>query len=149
MIFTDTDETEKNYFLGLKNSLPEILKDNIAIKVKKLELKGIVEYINKEIALNPQYSEPWIVFDRDNVVNFDKIILDAEASGISVGWSNPCIEIWFSAYFGKMPNIIESTKCCTTFSELYKLNTDKEYKKSDKNIYDNPKIMGMKKKRFH
>ena len=33
----------------------------------------------------PQYAEPWIVFDKDKNVKFDKIIEDAENSGVTYG----------------------------------------------------------------
>ena len=41
------------------------------------------------------FKETWIVFDRDRVPDFDKLIQKANYRGISVAWSNPCIEIWF------------------------------------------------------
>ena len=35
LIVTDTEETEKNYFEGLKNSIPFEIRDRIVIKVEK------------------------------------------------------------------------------------------------------------------
>jgi len=35
LIVTDTEETEKNYFQGLKNSIPTDIRDRIVIKVEK------------------------------------------------------------------------------------------------------------------
>lgn len=35
LIITNTDETEKNYFYGLRDSLPDDIKSNIVIKVEK------------------------------------------------------------------------------------------------------------------
>ena len=37
LIFTDTEETEKNYFDGLKDSISSKYKNNLTIKVKKQE----------------------------------------------------------------------------------------------------------------
>ncbi len=34
---------------------------------------------------------PWIVFDCDEIKDFDEIVREAEKKGIGVGWSNPCI----------------------------------------------------------
>ncbi len=53
-----------------------------------------------------------IVFDRDQVKDFDEIIRLAEKNDINAGWSNPCFEIWMFAYFGEMPTIKESYICC-------------------------------------
>ena len=35
LIVTDAEETEKNYFEGLKNSIPSDIRDRIVIKVEK------------------------------------------------------------------------------------------------------------------
>ncbi len=35
LIVTDTEETEKNYFEGLKNSIPPEIRERIVIKVEK------------------------------------------------------------------------------------------------------------------
>ena len=65
----------------------------------------------------------------------NKIIKDAENSGVKVAWSNPCIETWFNAYFGKMPNCQDSVSCCNTFSNEYKKNVGQEYHKTDDKLY--------------
>lgn len=40
------------------------------------------------------------------------------------------------AYFGKMPAIKESYKCCDKFADKYEKITGQKYKKSDKEIYN-------------
>ena len=91
----------------------------------------------RELAsLEPQYGQPWIVFDRDRVVRFDEIIRQAEAEDIRVGWSNPCIEIWFDAYFGKMHSYQDSVICCREFGATFERKTGQEYKKSNRRIYE-------------
>lgn len=89
----------------------------------------------EQASLEPQYGEPWIIFDRDKVVNFDKIISDAKTQGINAGWSNPCIEIWFDAYFGRMHSYLDSVQCCRGFSGTYEKKTGNEYRKANENIY--------------
>lgn len=37
LIVTDTEETEKNYFEGLRDSIPKELKNRLIIKVEKLK----------------------------------------------------------------------------------------------------------------
>ena len=83
----------------------------------------------------PQFAEPWIVFDRDKVKGFDDIIDMAINSGIGVAWSNPCIEIWFNAYFGSMPYYQDSTTCCREFGHEFKKRLDQEYDKTDERLY--------------
>ena len=134
-IVTDADETEKNYLEGLRDSIPKELNGKIVIKVAKSRTVDLIDKCKSEAALNPQYSEPWIVFDRDQVKDFDGIIQRAQNEGIHVGWSNPCVEIWFNAYFGNMPNYTDSVTCCNEFEKVFKKKTGQKYEKSSKDIY--------------
>ncbi len=135
LIFTDTEKTEVNYFYGLRDSLTEDCKNKIVIKVIKADTSDLVTTAKNMMALHSQYAKPWIVFDRDKVKDFDKIINEAEQYGISVGWSNPCIEVWFCAYFDQMVTNSDSVNCCKAFKAIFKKATGKAYKKSSKDIY--------------
>lgn len=84
-IVTDTKETEQNYMFGLRNSIPPELQGKLVIKVIKTKTKNLVEEALNLASLNPQYGEIWIIFDRDQVQNFDGIISEAIAKGINVG----------------------------------------------------------------
>jgi len=78
----------------------------------------------------------WLIFDRDEVKEFDDLVLDAEKNGINVGWSNPCFEIWLHSYFGEMPVSISSELCCKKFGYEFEKKTNQKYQKSDQKIYD-------------
>ena len=134
-IVTDTDQTEKNYLEGLRDSIPEELKGKIVIKVTKSKTVDLVKACKEGASLYPQYSEPWIVFDRDRVKDFDNIIKNAEQSGVHSGWSNPCLEIWLYAYFGCIPNIQDSVSCCNRFAIEYERRTRQKYDKAEKDLY--------------
>lgn len=135
LIVTDTEETEKNYFDGLRDSIPEKLRDHLVIKVEKAKTKELVVRALELTSKEPQYRIPWIVFDRDQVKDFDEIIQTAEKSGVGAGWSNPCFEIWMYAYFGEMPMIKESYTCCDRFADKFEKITRQKYLKKDKDIY--------------
>ena len=134
-IVTDTKETEQNYMLGLRDSIPKELQGKLVIKVCKAKTVELVSEALNMASLQPQYGEPWIVFDRDQVKGFDQIISAALEKGINVGWSNPCIEIWFSTYFGSMPPYPDSVSCCNGFAQKFEQVTRQEYNKSDPAIY--------------
>jgi hypothetical protein len=134
-IVTDTDETEQNYMLGLRDSIPKELQGKLVIKVCKAKTVELVSEAINMASLQPQYGEPWIVFDRDQVKGFDQIVSLAKEKGINVGWSNPCIEIWFNAYFGEMPTYQDSVGCCNGFEMQYSHVTKQKYEKSDSAIY--------------
>ena len=122
---------------GLRDSLPQEFQGRIVIKVSKVRTEKLVEACKEQVSLQPQYCEPWIVFDRDEVPNFDEIIEDAQEHGIHVGWSNPCIEIWFDAYLGTMhSDWITSPICCQKFSDIFEKRTGQKYKKSSSQIYN-------------
>ncbi len=135
-IVTDTKETEQNYMYGLRDSIPSELQGKLVIKVIKTKTKNLVEEAMNQASLNPQYGEIWIIFDRDQIPNFDQIISEALSKGIHVGWTNPCIEEWFSAYFGTMPTYTGSVSCCEGFSKLFENRTQQKYVKSDPAIYE-------------
>lgn len=134
-IVTDTKETERNYMYGLRDSLPKKLQGRIVIKVSKAKTDELVKVCKEQTAMAPQYGEPWIIFDRDQVVHFDQIIENAKQEGISAAWSNPCIEIWFDAYFGKMHAYQDSVTCCREFADTFEKKTEQEYRKSSSQIY--------------
>lgn len=136
LIVTDTKETEKNYFEGLRESLSEHAKKNIVIKVLNTKTEDLIQKAKEFSSKEPQYNQIWIVFDRDQVVKFDSIIEEAKKSEMKVAWSNPCFEIWLSAYFGLMPNIVSSIECCESFKKTFKKYTGKEYAKNLKSLYD-------------
>ena len=116
-----------------KKEIENIKKDIIDIAERITQ--NMIEKCLEMTAYEAQYRIPWIVFDRDQVPNFDQIIKDAEKAGINVGWSNPCFEIWMFAYFGNMPAIQESWICCSRFGELYKVKTGQDYSKADSDMY--------------
>ena len=136
VIVTDTSETEKNYFEGLKANLPESSRNQLEIVVKKCTTQELVKRACEEIQLAPKYAQIVIVFDRDEVTNFDSIIRDAENRDIFVGWSNPCFEIWMHAYFGEMPPSDVSRTCIAKFSRSFMERSGGEYAKNDKRIYE-------------
>lgn len=136
-IYTDTEATENNYFQGLRNKLPENIKRRLKLSVIKVKQDKFIDKIKQDRSYTPQLIEKyWIVFDRDEVQDFDKIITMAEKEGIEVGWSNPCFEIWMHSYFGEMPFSETSIRCCKNFEQKYRQETNKNYKKSDNNIYN-------------
>lgn len=135
-IVTDTKETEQNYMLGLRDSIPKHLQGKLVIKVIKKRTRDLVEEARDLASLHPQYGEPWIVFDRDQVKDFDDIIAHASACGINVGWTNPCIEEWFSAYFGTMPTYADSVACCDGFATTFERASGQKYEKADLAIYE-------------
>ncbi len=93
----------------MHDSIPAALKDRLIIKVEKANTIELVERALKLRGKESQYRIPWIVFDRDQVKDFDEIIQTAQRNKVNAGWLNPCFEIWMYAYFEELPVISEST----------------------------------------
>ena len=137
LIVTDAEKTEKNYFEGIKNIIPDNLKNDLQIKIySNKALSKIIDFAAEERNKDERFRDIWLVFDRDEVKNFDKLIEEAKENKMNVGWSNPCFEIWLISYFKNLENIPNSKKCCKTFEKIFKENTGKKYKKSEEKIYN-------------
>ena len=137
LIVTDAEKTEKNYFEGIKNIIPDSLKNDLQIKIySNKPLAKIIDFAAEQRNKDERFRDIWLVFDRDEVKNFDKLIEDAKESKMNVGWSNPCFEIWLMSYFQNPKNIDDSQKCCETFEKIFMENTSKKYKKSEEKIYN-------------
>ena len=136
LIVTDTEATERCFFIGLRRALKEDVKKKIAIKVVETKTRTLIDKCLELTAYDAQYRIPWIVFDRDQVHGFDEIIAEAVDKGIQVGWSNPCFEIWMYAYFGSMPAIQDSWTCCSEFGRVYESKIGQKYSKADERMYD-------------
>ena len=135
LIVTDTEATERCFFIGLHQALPEDVRNKLVIKVVETKTRTMIDKCLEITAYDAQYRIPWIVFDRDQVQGFDEIIKEAEDNGIQVGWSNPCFEIWMYAYFGSMPAIRDSWTCCSEFGRVYETKTGQKYSKADEQMY--------------
>ena len=61
------------------------VKKKLVIKVIETKTQNLIQKCLEMTAYEAQYRIPWIVFDRDQVPNFDQIINDAEKCGIHVG----------------------------------------------------------------
>ena len=85
LVVTDTEATERCFFTGLHNSLPEEMKQKLVIKVVETDTQDLIQKCQELTAYDAQYRIPWIVFDRDQVVDFDQIVTRAEKAGIYAG----------------------------------------------------------------
>lgn len=135
LIVTDTEATERCFFTGLHQALPEDVRNKLVIKVVETKTRTMIDKCLELTAYEAQYRIPWIVFDRDQIQGFDEIIAEAEHKGIQVGWSNPCFEIWLHAYFGSMPAMQDSWTCCSEFGRVYESKTGQKYSKADEQVY--------------
>ena len=72
LVVTDTEATERCYFQGLHKELPKEIQNKLVIGV--VETRTMIDRCLELTAYDAQYRMPWLVFDRDEVKDFDKII---------------------------------------------------------------------------
>ena len=147
-IFVNTEDTERHYFQGIRDSLPNALQRRLVITVKEAKTNNLINGCKKFLAYASQERRGWIVLDRDEVADFDQIIETAKHEEICVAWSNPCFEIWLHAYYGDMPKTnnsdpgVASQQCIKAFASVYKKENKKVYSKSDNKLYTHLKKTG-------
>lgn len=136
LIVTNAKGTEHVYFEGFYERIKNLCDNRIVIKVVDTTYDKMIIEAKRISSELTQYVEPWIVFDKDEVNNFDKKIKEAENEGIRVARSNPCIEIWFFAYFGRIPHLFDSVTCCKQFEAEFQKKTTHDYYKNDQKLYN-------------
>ena len=78
LIVTDTEATERCYFTGLHQALPEDVRNKLVIKVVETKTRTMIDKCLELTAYDAQYRIPWIVFDRDQVQGFDELLQKLE-----------------------------------------------------------------------
>ena len=85
LIVTDAEKTEKNYFEGIKNIIPDSLKNDLQIKIySNKALSKIIDFAAEQRNKDERFRDIWLVFDRDEVKNFDGLIIHNEIWGIDI-----------------------------------------------------------------
>ena len=127
----------------------------ISIKVIPKPAKSIDKLLDEvhRICRNENYSLVALVVDRDTIKDFDQKVSNATSvqvrgKKIQVGWSNPCIETWFSAYFCSLVSGNTPQECIDKFKRIFRQKTGHDYTKINKDLYSLLKKMG-KRKRSH
>ena len=129
LIITEGTVTEVNYFESIKSIIDNKFKDRIKVESSQLvlDIKGLgrgtrklVEYAIKRRS-REDYSEVWVVFDKDNFIDFDEAIELAHSVGINVAWSNVCFELWILLHFQDCSS--------DSVADEYSQKLDKHFKK--------------------
>lgn len=136
IIFSDGQKTEKYYINGLKGSLPLEERRKLHVDFQFDRTPNLVDSCLRYAEQSPVYAELWIMLDRDEVADFDEILSYAERNHVCTAWSNPCIEIWFEAYFREMHSYIDSQHCISAFTKLFQKYTGHNYIKANDRNYE-------------
>lgn len=138
LILTNGEQTEVNYFNGLKKSLPQEVQENIQIAVFHCELNNLENEIQRKRAKS-QYSKTYIVLDKDRETDktLKKIKNIAKRNDCHIIFSAPCIEYWFLKHlninttFQESQHLPASQQCITELKKHIR-----NYNKNYDNIYN-------------
>lgn len=138
LIVTNGEKTEINYFKSFYESLDDNIKKYVTIDYEVCTINKLIKKASEKASQYPNRCRVWLVFDTDKDTKIIKeVVNDANTYGYNIAFSNPCIELWFLAYFGKSPtyknnpNITASKQCINDLKKCIS-----EYEKNDKKIYE-------------
>jgi len=101
LVVTDTEATERCYFQGLHKELPKEVQRKLVIKVVETKTRAMIDKCLAMTAYDAQYRIPWIVFDRDEVKDFDEIIREEFRPVFPFHQCAACAEYGIDALRGK------------------------------------------------
>jgi hypothetical protein len=102
LIVTEGEKTEPLYFQAIQKQIEEKIGGHIDIEIcgEGCSTLALVckadEYVNKA---KISYQNVWLVFDKDDFLDFDEAIIEAKKRGYEVAWSNQCFEYWLCLHF--------------------------------------------------
>ncbi|MFI3205877.1 MAG: RloB family protein [Clostridia bacterium] len=147
LIVTEGERTEPLYFRGLTDLITKTNGGFLqVVPVPFVEIHGegrsTISLINKtdEIVNKSKiiFQNVWLVFDKDDFLDFDEAINIANAKGYNLAWSNQCFEYWLYLHFyysdAALHRQIWKEKLDEIFTELNLGNG--KYEKNYEDIYD-------------
>ena len=147
LIVTEGEKTEPLYLNGLKDLILDKIGGNIkVIELPHIEIKGegkstgkLIEKTNEIISKSSIiYQNVWIVFDKDDFLDFDQAIKSAKDQGYNVAWSNQCFEYWIYLHFHYSDAALHRYDWNSKLDELFKqynLNSGKYDKNLEQHYY--------------
>lgn len=148
LIVTEGERTEPLYFEGLTTLIKQQTSGGIleVVPVPDISIHGegssttslihkADEYVNKSKIL---YQHVWIVFDKDDFLDFDDAIQLAKDKGYNIAWSNQSFEYWIYLHFHYSDSALHRHEWNNKLDAIFKQYNlgDGTYQKNYENIYD-------------
>jgi hypothetical protein len=147
LIVTEGERTEPLYFKGIQKKIKEKMDGRIdVIEIPVIDIYGegcgtgklieVTERIVKEAKI--LYQNVWVVFDKDDFVDFDQAIRLGKEKGYQVAWSNQSFEYWLYLHFNYTDSALHRHDWNEKLNEIFKQYNlgDGTYRKNYENIYD-------------
>lgn len=149
LIVCEGEQTEPNYFKGLKKKINEKYGDKIDVLIPNIEVRGtgintidLVEYTERSVNYsNKVYAQVWVVFDKDDFGD-EKFNEAIRKCRYSVAWSNPNFELWLLSHFKRIDRYISKEDVFKQLEKEFRKNGLGEYNKNDKDIFTKVTVDG-------
>ena len=143
LIVTEGTETEINYFQGIKDRIQARYREQIIVEKIDMELEGtgrgttqVVQAALKRRNRN-MYSEVWVLFDKDDFIDFDQAIAQAKQEGMETAWSNRCFELWILLHFEQVFNPFTNEQYISRLNHIFSQQglCGGSYEKADRSLF--------------
>ena len=142
LIVCEGEKTEPHYFEALiKNCISTIREviiegEGRATVALVDRAKAIKQELERKNAM--AFDRVWLVFDKDNIDDFNEAIRKAKKLGFQCAWSNEAFELWYLLHFAYLDTGIGRNAYVEKLQGFFREkmgDTDFEYKKGNPNIY--------------
>ena len=147
LIVTEGERTEPLYFKGIQTKILEKIGGRVDIiesPIIDIEGKGcstgklieITDGIVKDA--NIIYQNVWVLFDKDDFLDFDKAIKEGRDKGYNIAWSNQSFEYWLFLHFEYSDAALHRDLWNEKLDQLFKKYNlgDGCYRKNYENIFE-------------
>lgn len=146
LIVTEGKRTEPLYFKGLAARIKEQIGGNVEVyEVPQIDIHGegcatnrLIEKTDEIVNKSKiRYRNIWVVFDKDDFIDFDEAVAIGKRKGYDIAWSNQSFEYWLYLHFEYSESALHRDEWNKKLSEIFKkyqLGSGK-YCKNDETIY--------------
>lgn len=147
LIVCEGEETEPNYFEGLKQDLPKGVLTACHIDIEGVG-RNTLSLVEKALQLKRKYENAttrpidklWVVFDRDSFPSqdFNSAIERCSLKDIGCAWSNEAFELWYLLHFIDCDSALHRDAYSSKIEAQLKpkLGNGFRYQKNSKSMYD-------------
>lgn len=146
LIVTEGERTEPLYFGGMKKLICDKMGGTFDIvENPSIDICGEGSSTGKLIEITDQlvkdakiiYQNIWVVFDKDDFMDFDQAIEVGKRKGYKVAWSNQSFEYWIYLHFSYSDSALHRDDWNAKLDVIFKDQNigDGKYRKNDQNIY--------------
>ena len=147
LIVTEGECTEPNYFRGIQNLIRNDIGGTIdVVEAPQIDIHGqgisTMKLVNEtsKIIKNAKimYQNIWVVFDKDDFVDFDDAIIEGEKQGYNVAWSNQSFEYWIYLHFYYSESALHRSDWEDKLDKLFRKRNlaNKKYEKNNQKLFE-------------